>query len=110
MTHDGAAWAAALPLTYFKTVQLRRTSPAAAELSAPSTALTLSGANLFSREIPTGYHTNLLCRLTPLRHPTPDTPPPAANLTTNETLVLAAELVGTSEARCHLALGLGPRS
>ena len=92
MTHDGARWATPLPLTYFKTAVLQRTSPDAADLGGEGTQLTLDGANLFAREMGGGhstvggrYSTNLLCRLTPLRHPVPGTPPPAANFTTEDT-------------------------
>ena len=97
MTHDGARWATPLPLTYFKTAVLQRTSPDAADLGGEGTQLTLDGANLFAREMGGGhstvggrYSTNLLCRLTPLRHPVPGTPPPAANFTTEETMVVPA--------------------
>ena len=92
VTHDGTRWATPLPLTYFKTAVLQRTSPDAADLGGEGTQLTLDGANLFAREMGGGhstvggrYSTNLLCRLTPLRHPVPGTPPPAANFTTEDT-------------------------
>ena len=110
VTHDGATWAAPLPLTYFKTAELRRTSPAAAERRAASTELTLEAAHLFARAIGGRFHTNLLCRLTPLRHPVPNTPPPAANFTTDETFVVPAELVGSSEARCSVPAAAAART
>ena len=107
---DGATWAAPLPLTYFKAAELRRTSPAAAERRAASTELTLEAAHLFARAIGGRFHTNLLCRLTPLRHPVPNTPPPAANFTTDETFVVPAELVGSSEARCSVPAAAAART
>lgn len=103
VTHDGRLWSSPLPLTYFKTAELRRTSPAAAEASAASTALTLVARNLFERRagaerraradgrVGADGGTNLLCRLTPLRAPLPGTPPPDAGFTTNETFVVPGE-------------------
>ena len=42
MTHDGARWARPLPLTYFKTAVLERTSPDAADLGGEGTQLPLT--------------------------------------------------------------------